>query len=85
MAGLGKAYFHVAAVLFAAQTNALTKYQFSSTSLPCSWLTPTFQSVNLMKYVKLILMIAVENRVTHLRSPRLDIPKKISETTIHDY
>ena len=45
MAGLGEACSHKAAVLFAAQTNTLTKCQFSSTSLPCSWLPPTFQSV----------------------------------------
>jgi len=32
-------------VLFAAEANSITKLQFSSTSLPCSWLPPTFQSV----------------------------------------
>ena len=42
MAGLGEACFHVAAVLFAAEANAITKRQFSSTSLPCSWLPQTF-------------------------------------------
>ena len=45
LAGLGEACSHVVAVLFAAQTNTLTKHQFSSTSLPCSWLPPSFQSV----------------------------------------
>lgn len=45
MAGLGEACSHVAAVLFAAEANSITKRQFSSTSLPCSWLPPTFQSV----------------------------------------
>ena len=45
MAGLGEACSHVAAVLFAAKTNTLTKRQFSLTSLPCSWLPPTFRSV----------------------------------------
>ena len=46
MAGLGEVCSHVAAVLFAAEANSLTKLQFSSTSLPCSWLPPTFRSVN---------------------------------------
>jgi len=45
MAGLGEACSHIASVLFAAQTNTETKSQFSSTSLPCSWLPPTFRSV----------------------------------------
>ena len=45
MAGLGEACSHVAAVLFAAEANSITKRQFSSTSLPCSWLLPTFRSV----------------------------------------
>ena len=45
MAGLGEACSHVAAVLFAAEANSVTKLQFSSTSLPCSWLPSTFQSV----------------------------------------
>ena len=46
MGGLGEVCSHVAAVLFAAEANSLTKLQFSSTSLPCSWLPPTFRSVN---------------------------------------
>lgn len=45
MAGLGEACTHVAAVLFAAEANSITKWQFTSTSLPCSWLPPTFRSV----------------------------------------
>ena len=42
MAGLGEACSHIAAVLFAAQINTETKRQFTSTSLPCSWLPPSF-------------------------------------------
>ena len=45
MAGLGEACAHVAAVLFAAEANSIMKRQFTSTSLPCSWLPPTFRSV----------------------------------------
>ena len=45
MAGLGEACSHVAAVQFAAEANSITKRQFSSTSLPCSWLPPTFRTV----------------------------------------
>ena len=45
MAGLGEACSHIAAVLFAAQINTETKHQFTSTSLPCSWLPPSFRTV----------------------------------------
>lgn len=45
MAGLGEACSHIAAVLFTAETNTCAKSQFSSTSLPRSWLPPSFQSI----------------------------------------
>ena len=45
MAGLGEACSYVAAVLFAAEVNSITKRQFNLTFLPCSWLLPTFRSV----------------------------------------
>ena len=45
MAGLGEACSHIAALLFAVETNTQLKSQFSSTSLPCSWLPPSFRSV----------------------------------------
>ena len=45
MAGLGEVCSHVAAVLFAAYENTKVKEQHSSTSLPCSWLPPSFRSV----------------------------------------
>ena len=45
MAGLGEACSYVAAVLFAAEANSITKRQFSSKSLPCSRLPPTFCAV----------------------------------------
>ena len=45
MAGLGEACSHITAVLFAAEANTLTKRQLTSTSLPCSWLPPTFRNV----------------------------------------
>ena len=47
MAGLGEACSHVAAVRFAAEANTQTKQQFSSTSLPCSWL-PTLLPSSLL-------------------------------------
>ena len=53
MAGLGEACSHVAAVLFADEANAITKRQFSSTSLPCSWLPPTFRSVTFAEIHKI--------------------------------
>ena len=45
MAGLGEACSHIASVLFAAEANTHVKSQFSSTSLPCSWLPPSFKSI----------------------------------------
>ena len=45
MAGIGEACSHVAALLFAAEANTQLKSQHSSTSLPCSWLPPSFRSV----------------------------------------
>ena len=44
MAGLGEACSHVAAVLFALEFNTRVK-DTACTSLPCSWLPPSFQSV----------------------------------------
>ena len=45
MAGLGEACSHIAAVLFALETNVQARKSMSCTSLPCSWLPPSFQSV----------------------------------------
>ena len=53
MAGLGEACSHVAAVLFTAEANTQTKRQFSSTSLPCSWLPTSFQFVNFSKVAEI--------------------------------
>ena len=53
MASLGEACSHVAAVLFAAEANTQTKQQFSSASLPCSWLPTSFQFVNFSKVAEM--------------------------------
>ena len=53
MAGLGEACSHVAAVLFTAEANTQSKQQFSSTSLPCSWLPTSFQFVNFSKVAEI--------------------------------
>ena len=45
MAGLGEVCSHVAAVLFTAEANTQVKNHTSSTSLPCAWLLPSFQTV----------------------------------------
>jgi len=45
MAALGETCSHVAAVLFTAEANSQFKQQTSSTSLPCTWLLPSFQCV----------------------------------------
>ena len=41
MAGLGEACSHIAAVLFALETNVQARKSMSCTSLPCSWLPPS--------------------------------------------
>ena len=45
MAGLGEACSHIAALLFTLEANTQMKKRFSCTSLPCSWLPPSFRSV----------------------------------------
>ena len=46
MAGIGEACSHIAALLFTAEANTQAKQQFASTSLPCSWIPPSYRSVN---------------------------------------
>lgn len=46
MAGIGEACSHIAALLFSAEANTQAKQQFSSTSLPCSWIPPSYRSVD---------------------------------------
>ena len=46
MAGLGEVCSHIAAILFTVEANTKHKQATTSTSLPCSWLPPTFRSVS---------------------------------------
>ena len=52
---MGEACSHVAAVLFVAEANTQTKQQFSSTSLPCSWLPTSFQFVSFSRVAEIDL------------------------------
>lgn len=45
MAGLGEVCSHVATALFTVEANTQVKNHTSSTSLPCAWLQPSFQTV----------------------------------------
>ena len=45
MAGLGEACSHIGAILFTLEANTQLKRRTSCTSLPCSWLPPSFQDV----------------------------------------
>ena len=45
MAGLGEVCCHIAAILFALDANIQTRKSLSCTSMPCSWLPPSFKSV----------------------------------------
>ena len=81
---------HVAAVLFATQTNALTKCQFSSTSLQCSWLPPSFSIVKFDEICNIDFTTPQSKRkssdndnsgersITN-KKPRLEIPKPTEE------
>ena len=45
MAGLGEAYSHIAALLFTFEKNSQHQNITTCTSLPCSWLPPSYQAV----------------------------------------
>ena len=45
MAGLDEACTHIAALLFSVEASTQVKKWMSCTSLPCSWLPPSFRSV----------------------------------------
>ena len=45
MAGLGEACSHVAALLFVLEANTQVKRRMACTSMPCSWLPPSFRNV----------------------------------------
>jgi len=47
MAGLGEACSHISAIVFALDANTQERKSLSCTSLPCSWLPPTFKNVPL--------------------------------------
>ena len=45
MAGLREACSHIAAILFTLDANVRAKKSMSCTSMPCSWLPPSFRTV----------------------------------------
>jgi len=72
MAGLGEACSHIAALLFAAQTNTELKGQFACTSLPCSWLPPSFRSVPFAEIAKIDFSSASQKRKRLMKSDDAD-------------
>lgn len=60
MAGLGEACSHIGALLFTLEANTRYKQSLSCTSLPCSWLPPTFQSVEYAPVADIDFMTADE-------------------------
>ena len=60
MAGLGEACFHIGALLFTLEANTRYKQSLSCTSLSCSWLPPTFQSVEYASVADIDFMTANE-------------------------
>lgn len=62
MAGLGEACSHMAAVLFTFEANTQTKKTFSTTSLPCSWLPPSFRSVPFARLAEINFSTPLQKR-----------------------
>lgn len=53
MAGLGEACSHIGALLFTLDRNTHYQKTTTCTSLPCSWLPPTFQNVSYSELAKI--------------------------------
>ena len=74
MAGLGEACSHIAALLFAAETNTQLKGQFASASLPCSWLPPSFRSVPFAEIAHIDFSTPAQKRKQLLKNNEADTP-----------
>ena len=72
MAGLGEACSHIAALLFAAQTNTELKGQFACTSLPCSWLPSSFRTVPFAEIAKIDFSSASQKRKRLMKNGEAD-------------
>ena len=79
MAGLGEACSHIAALLFAAETNTQLKGQFASTSLPCNWLPPSFRSVPFAEIACINFSTPAQKRKQLLKNDRTDTPASSEE------
>ena len=75
MATIGEACTHIAALLFAAEANTQVKSQFSCTSLPCSWLPPSFRKVLYAEISQIDF-----TKPTQKRKLSLDIPPASQES-----
>ena len=75
MAGIGEACSHIAALLFTAEANTQVKSQFSCTSLPCSWLPPSFRKVPYSEISQIDFTTP-----KHKRKLSLDIPPASQES-----
>ena len=53
MAGIGEVCSHTAAVLFLLEANTQAKQNLSCTSVPCSWLPPSFRTVEFLPVSKI--------------------------------
>ena len=72
MAGLGEACSHIAALLFAAQTNTELQGQFACTSLPCSWLPSSFRTVPFAEIAKIDFSSASQKRKRLMKNGEAD-------------
>ena len=62
MAGLGEACSHIAALLFTIEGNTQTKKRLTCTSLPCSWLPPSFRAVPFAKLADIDFSTPLQKR-----------------------
>ena len=62
MAGLGEACSRIAAVLFTIEGNTQVKKRFTCTSLPCSWLPPSFRAVPFAKLADMDFLTPLQKR-----------------------
>ena len=72
MAGLGESCSHIAALLFAVQTNTELKGQFACTSLPCSWLPSSFRTVPFAEIAKIDFSSASQKRKRLMKNGEAD-------------
>ena len=84
MAGLGEACSHIAALLFTLEANTQMKKRLSCTSLPCSWLPPSFRSVPYAPISEIDFSTPRQKRMKTYDSEPVSTGKDLSSTIAKD-